>query len=197
MAWNNAFVSRSERDDVGSSKISTLASSEIARAMETIGDYTGKAYATIFRVEGAARLTPQNIVNARLGDTIELIGYDSVRNGDTIVLTVYWGCLAETREDYTVFAHLIGALNPATQSSVWAQDDTRPGRGTFATARWQNGEVIVDEYRLTLPPNAPRGEYQIEIGMYNLATGARVRIVDANGAPMESNRVIFERIPFP
>ena len=166
-------------------------------SLETIGDYTGKAYATIFRVEGAARIAPQEIVHARFGDAIELIGYDSVRDGDAIVLTVYWSCLTETREDYTVFAHLIGALNPATQSPVWAQDDTRPGRGTFPTARWQSGEVIVDEYRLTLPPNAPRGEYQIEIGMYNLATGARVRIVDANGAPMEGNRVIFQRISLP
>ena len=168
-----------------------------AHSLETIHDYTGSAYATIFRVEGAARIAPQEIVHARFGDAIELIGYDRARDGDAIVLTVYWSCLAETREDYTVFAHLIGVLNPATQSPVWAQDDTRPGRGTFPTARWQNGEVIVDEYRLTLPPNAPRGEYQIEIGMYNLATGARVRIVDANGAPMESNRVIFQRISLP
>ncbi len=168
-----------------------------ARALETIGDYTGKPYATLVRVEGAARVSPQKIVNARLGDAIELIGYDSARDGDAIVLTVYWSCLAETREDYTVFAHLIGAVNPATQSPVWAQDDTRPGRGTFPTSRWQNGEVIVDEYRLLLPSNLSRGEYQIEIGMYNLATGARVQVVDANGAPMESNRVIFERIALP
>ena len=168
-----------------------------AHSLETIGDYTGKAYATIFRVEGAAQIAPQEIIHARFGDEIELIGYDSARDGDAIVLSVYWSCLTETHEDYTVFAHLIGALNPATQSSVWAQDDTRPGRGTFPTARWQSGEVIVDEYRLTPPPTAPRGEYQIEIGMYNLATGARVRVVDANGAPMESNRVIFQRISLP
>ena len=159
--------------------------------------HEAEAFLLLLRVEGAACLTPQKIVNARLGDAIELIGYDYARDGDAIVLTVYWSCLAETREDYTVFAHLIGAMNPATQSPVWAQDDMRPGRGTFPTARWQNDEVIVDEYRLTLPPTAPRGEYQIEIGMYNLETGARVRIVDANGAPMESNRVIFQRITLP
>ncbi|MCI0475020.1 MAG: hypothetical protein L0Y55_02125, partial [Anaerolineales bacterium] len=94
------------------------------------------------------------------------------------------------------FAHLIGAVNPATQSPVWAQDDTQPGRGSFPTSRWQNGEVIVDEYRLNLAA-LPRGQYQIEIGMYNLETGARVRSVDATGAPMESNRVVFERISLP
>ena len=168
-----------------------------ARALETLGDYTGKAYATILRVEGAARLAPQRIVHARLGDVIELIGYDVAREGDAIVLTAYWGSIVETREDYTVFAHLIGALNPTTQSPVWAQDDTRPGRGSLPTSRWQSGEVILDEYRLTLPPNAPRGEYRIEIGMYNFETGARVRIVDVNGVPMESDRVIFEGISLP
>jgi 4-amino-4-deoxy-L-arabinose transferase-like glycosyltransferase len=168
-----------------------------ARVLETIADYTAMPYATIYRVQGAPRLNPQTLVNARLGDVVELIGYDSAREGDTIVLTVYWGCLAEMREDYTVFVHWIGAFNPTTQSPVWAQDDTRPGRGTFPTLHWQNGVVVVDEYRLTLPPKLPRGEYQIAIGMYNLETGARVQVVDANGAPMESNRVIFERVSLP
>jgi len=168
-----------------------------ALVLETIADYTAMPYATIYRVQGAPRLNPQTLVNARLGDVVELIGYDSAREGDTIVLTVYWGCLAEMREDYTVFVHWIGAFNPTTQSPVWAQDDTRPGRGTFPTLHWQNGVVVVDEYRLTLPPKLPRGEYQIAIGMYNLETGARVQVVDANGAPMESNRVIFERVSLP
>jgi hypothetical protein len=169
-----------------------------SRAIETIDDWTGKAYAAIYRVEGAPRLAPQHSVHARLGDAIELIGYDVAREADAIALTVYWGSLAETRADYTVFVHLIGdALNPATQSPVWAQDDTRPGRGSYPTARWQAGEIIVDEYRVTIPADAPRGEYQIEMGMYNLETGARVRRVDANGAPMENDRVVFERITLP
>ncbi|MBM3127894.1 MAG: hypothetical protein FJ009_04570 [Chloroflexi bacterium] len=161
-----------------------------ARVIETLGDYTGSAYATIVRVEGAAKIAPQKIVNARLGAGIELMGYDLARAGDAITLIVYWSCLAETRENYTVFAHLVGA------QGLVAQDDTQPGRGSSPTARWQIGQVIADEHRLNVAA-LPRGEYQIEIGMYHLETGARVRVRDANGAPMESDRVVFERITVP
>ncbi len=165
---------------------------ERGRIIETIDDWTGKPYATLYRGEGTPRVAPQQIVGAQLGDTIELIGYDMVREGNTIVLKVYWHCLAPTRDDWTVFVHLIDA-----QARMWAQDDARPGHHSYPTPRWQPGEIILDEYRLTIPADAPRGDYQIEIGMYHLETGARVRVRDASGAPMESNRVVFERIPLP
>jgi hypothetical protein len=127
------------------------------------------------------------------------MGYDWAREDSrgAISLTVYWRSAAETRADYTVFVHLLGATNPATQSPIWAQDDTRPGRGSFPTPSWRPGEVIVDDYRLTIPADIARGDYQIELGMYTLETGARVRMVDANGAPMENNRVLLERISLP
>jgi 4-amino-4-deoxy-L-arabinose transferase-like glycosyltransferase len=167
------------------------------RVVETIADFASKPYVSVFRAEDAPHIMPQKIVRARLGDAIELIGYDAARTGNTIALTVYWGSIAETREDYTVFVHLVGAFNPVTQSPVWAQDDARPGRGSYPTTRWQAGEVIVDDYRLVLPADVLGGEYQIEIGMYILKTGARVRLTDANGVPMENERVLLERISLP
>jgi 4-amino-4-deoxy-L-arabinose transferase-like glycosyltransferase len=167
------------------------------RALETLYDFLGKPYATIWRAESAPRLAPQRIVQARWGETIELIGYDIARAGNALALTLYWSGIAETREDYTVFAHLVGARNPATQSPLWAQDDARPGRGSYPTPRWQAGEIVIDEYRLALPENLPRGEYRIEIGMYLLESGARVRVTDADGAPMENNRVDLETRSLP
>lgn len=166
-----------------------------ARVLETIYDFTGAPYATLVRIEGTPRLAPQRLVNARIGDAIELIGYDWARKDERIVLNVYWRALDVMREDYTVFVHLVGALNPQTQSSLWAQDDTQPARGSYPTSRWQRGEIIVDEYRLRVA-GLPRGEYRIEIGIYNLHTGARLR-VEASDAPMESDRVVFERITVP
>lgn len=165
------------------------------RVLETIDDFTGAPYAAIVRIEGAPRLAPQRSVNARMGDAIELIGYDWAREGEYILVTVYWRARDEMREDYTVFVHLVGARNPRTQSSVWTQDDTQPARGSYPTSRWQRGEIIVDEYRLRVA-GLPRGEYRVEIGIYNLHTGARLR-VEAGDAPMESDRVVFERITVP
>ncbi len=167
------------------------------RVLDTLADLTGKPYAVIYRVDGAAQIAPQHPINARLGDTIQLIGYDVARDQNAVTLTVYWGSIAETQTDYTVFVHVIGALNPTTQSPVWAAGDARPGGGSYPTPRWQPGEVILDTYQLTLPADAPRGEYQIELGMYNLETGARVRMTDANGVPMENDRATFERITQP
>ncbi|HEX9075646.1 MAG TPA: hypothetical protein VF932_07685, partial [Anaerolineae bacterium] len=171
--------------------------------VSSISDFTGKPYATVFRAQDAPQITPQKTVRARLGDTVELIGYDMAREDGAIGLTLYWGSIAETREDYTVFVHLIGAananggINPATLSRVWAQDDARPGHDSYPTVLWQAGEVIVDDYRLVIPRDVPRNEYQIEVGMYILKTGARVPMMDALGAPMENDRVLFERISLP
>lgn len=171
--------------------------------VNSVSDFTGKPYAAIFRAEDAPQIAPQRLVRARLGETIQLIGYDMAREDGAIGLTVYWGSIAETREDYTVFVHLIGdtnangGINPATRSPVWAQDDTRPGHDSYPTTVWQAGEVIIDEYRLVIPRDVTRNEYQIEIGMYILKTGARVPMTDAAGAPMENDRVLFERISLP
>jgi len=167
------------------------------RIVDTVSDWTFIPFASIFRTDGAPNIAPQKFLNARLGDAVELIGYDFARANNDITLTIYWRSLAETPIDYTVFVHLIGATNPAPQSPVWAQDDTRPGRGSDPTPRWRAGEIIIDEYHLTIPNDAPQGEYQIEIGMYNLETGARARMIAASGAPMENDRVVFKGITLP
>ncbi len=167
------------------------------RIVETIPDPMGVPYASLYRVQGAPQLTPQKPVRALLGDTMQLIGYDLKREPDAILLTIYWGCIAEMKTDYTVFVHLNGETNPENQSPLWAQDDAMPGHGAYPTSRWQAGEVIVDEYRLVPPKSAPRGEYEIEVGMYTGQTGTRVRTEDADGVPMENDRVLFERITLP
>ncbi len=164
---------------------------ERGRVIETLNDWTGKPYASIYRVEGAPHIAPQKIVGARLGNEIELLGYDMARTSQSINLNVYWRSRAATREDYTVFVQLIGAAEPV------AQIDVQPGRGSYPTSRWRPGEIVLDNYRLTIPNQLPRGEYELIIGMYNLATGARVRVFDANGAPMENDRVTIERITLP
>ena len=167
------------------------------RVLETIFDWTAKPYAVIFRSEGTPQISPQKDVNARLDNAVELIGYDLGRDGNTVALSVYWRALADMRGDYSVFAHLLGAPNPGTQSPVWAQDDAQPGHGSYPTSRWRTGEMILDEYRLVIPSNAPPGNYQIEIGMYKLETGARLRATDANGVEMENDRVLLERLSIP
>lgn len=161
------------------------------RAVETIYDYSAQPYAVIFRTEGAGQLNPQRRLDVRVGDTIALMGYDVARTPNEIRLTIYWGSIAENTADYTVFVHLLDA-----SGHVITQDDARPGHGSYRTLQWRAGQVIADDYHLAIPPGT-NGAVQIEIGMYVLETGVRLRVVDANGAQLENDRVLIERFTLP
>ncbi|MEJ2749752.1 MAG: hypothetical protein P8183_17865, partial [Anaerolineae bacterium] len=56
---------------------------------------------------------------------------------------------------------------------------------------WAAGEVIVDEYAITLPPDASTGQYQVAVGLYTAADGVRLPAVDGAGTAVPDNRVIL------
>ncbi|MBI5302231.1 MAG: glycosyltransferase family 39 protein [Chloroflexi bacterium] len=140
----------------------------------------------------------QRATRARLGDHIELVGYalnrESFAPGETVLLTLRWQTTAPISQRYKVFTHLLGALNPATQSPVWAQMDSEPVGGSRATTAWQTGETIEDRYGLAIPADAPPGEYGIEIGMYDPATLARVPVFDAQGARVADDHILLSTV---
>jgi hypothetical protein len=43
------------------------------------------------------------------------------------------------------------------------------------------GEVITDPYLVQLSPDLPPGDYRVIAGLYLLATGQRLAVVDAEG----------------
>jgi hypothetical protein len=139
---------------------------------------------------------PQHVVNANFENRIELQGYDlaatDYRPGDPIRLTVYWRALDRLDYVYTGFAHLIGAVNPATGNPLWGQDDHELGRGLYRTLIWQPGEVVVEEYVIPIDANAPSGKYAIEIGAYD-PNLVRLKRVDQNGAPLD-DKVLLDEI---
>lgn len=128
---------------------------------------------------------------ANLGDRAMLVGYDidgsTVRPGDTIHLTLYWRALADMDEDYSVFTHLLGEGN-----RMWGQMDSQPLCGFLPTSVWPVGKTIVDPYEIAVAPDAPPGEYRIEVGMYLWATMERVPIFDENGQRLLGDRVLLE-----
>lgn len=141
-------------------------------------------------------------VSANLGDEIEFLGYDlhaasgraltAWMPGEQIVLDLYWCATAKTRTRYTVFTHLLGtAHNPATQGPVWGQHDSQPADGGYPTHQWFVGEAVMDRHILTIDPHAPSGDYQIEVGMYVLETGARLPVLDEDGNVMD-DRVVLD-----
>jgi hypothetical protein len=131
-------------------------------------------------VEGRSRafqVPPiQHHLSANLGGQVEMLGYDlksdQLQAGGTVRLTLYWQALDELEMSYTVFVHLLDR-----ESRIWGQRDSVPGNGTLPTTGWVKGEVITDEYEFTVRPDAPPGEYLIEVGLYDAQTGQRLPIL--------------------
>ena len=120
-------------------------------------------------------------VEARLGDRVELLGYDldreEVRPGESIRLTLVWRCLQEMDTAYTVFTHV---LDQAAQ--IRGQKDNPPVGGKYPTTLWVAGEVVVDRYDIAIRSDAPPGTHVIEVGMYDPVTMQRLSVLDPSGA---------------
>ena len=104
-------------------------------------------------------------------------------------LTLYWQALQEMEISYTVFTHLLDAEN-----QIWGQMDSIPGGGEAPTTSWIEGEVITDEYEIVVDPEAPGGEYLIELGMYDATTGERIPVRDASAEP-HGDRILLQAMP--
>ncbi len=107
------------------------------------------------------------------------MGYDvdssQIRQGDVLLLTLYWQGAERLEEDYKVFVHL-------ETDHIWGQEDHVPACGTRPTTTWVPGEVIVDRYSLLIDPHTPAGRYPILVGMYEPSAGRRMQIFNEWGA---------------
>jgi hypothetical protein len=130
-------------------------------------------------------------VGARLGDRVELVGYDlegtEAGPGGMLHLTLIWRCLEPVEANYTVFTHLLDA-----GGQVRGQRDNPPVHGTYATTLWVPGEIVVDEYGIPVDADAPPGSYVIEVGMYDPETMARLPVSDPGGT--FGDRVLLGRV---
>jgi hypothetical protein len=135
----------------------------------------------------------QHPLRANLVDKVAFLGYDldkaTVRPGDTLHLTLYWQALAKMETSYTVFAHLLDV-----QNRIWGQKDNFPVEGTYPTTNWLSGEVVIDEYGIVVDAEAPAGEYQIEVGMYDPKSMSRLPAFDEAGRRLPDDRMLLESL---
>lgn len=152
--------------------------------------------------------SPTFSIGANLADWVRLVGYDtdatasmagdeekailSAAPGEVMSFTLYWQALAPIERDYTVFLHFIDE-----SGKIWGQTDSQPCGGFYPTSFWDEGEVVLDEHLLTIPPQTPKGEYMVIGGMYLLATGERLPLLDEEGQPKGDtvflSKVVVER----
>jgi hypothetical protein len=140
-------------------------------------DRAGQVYARAYRVSPGSVAARQSQYEARGSwPGVDLVGFDvdhadaTYRPGDVVYLQLWWRATGDPGKDWTVFTHLLGPAKP-DGTRVWAGRDARPGQGSVPTTAWTPGDLILDEYQLQLPPDAPPGEYSIEVGLYDPAAG--------------------------
>ncbi len=126
-----------------------------------------------------------NRVDHRLGDAILLVGYALPRTkfsaAESVPITLYWRADRAAEKSYTVFVHLLGTeLNAAQNNFLWGQVDRVPVGGSYPTTAWRADQIVADPYRVPIAINAPPGTYKIEVGMYDLATGTRLKLNDGS-----------------
>lgn len=144
-------------------------------------------YVSVPPPSGANNLPNATTIN--FDDKFALVGYALGRRtmspGETLELTLWWEVLRPPGDDYKVFTHLL--LPP---DAVWSQDDHALLEGATATATWRVGDRIKGRYLLTLPPEAPTGNYSVEIGLYDPDTSKRLRVgFSDKGVPLGWVRV--------
>ncbi len=130
----------------------------------------------------------QNRLRANFGNQIELLGYDLSRQhvhpGQTFTVVLYWRALAPMVENYQSFVHLAQPLDV-----VWGQED-HLNPGDLPTTRWPLDRYVWDEYEVRVSPDAPPGEYLLNVGIYSLAGNYRLLRYDEAGQAAGDSLVI-------
>ena len=152
---------------------------------------SGAELFTLLSHPGAAEQPDAKDVDLRAGSAINLVRYSllsrSVSRGDEFRLILYWRALVQPESNATVFVHLLDAAG-----TLRAQKDSPPLDGTRVTSAWKAGEWLEDQVAVGAPDDVSPGPYQLEIGMYDSATGARLPLRDAAGSRLTDDRLLIQ-----
>ena len=152
-------------------------------------------YSVVYRTPAGstAQIGLTHPLEADFDGQVRLLGYDLPTGpfapGDTISLRLYWLGQAQMTDWYKVFVHLWGTPSPVEDGRIWGQEDVHPCDNSYPTPWWAVGDVVADEYRVSINPDTPPGEYQLVVGLY-LEDGPRLTVLDAAGKPAGDHVVV-------
>jgi mannosyltransferase len=153
-----------------------------SHAYKALDSWYGNVRLAIYAVPEQAPTAPDHVLDVHLqnpesGDEITLLGYsllnDRLAAGDIAQITLFWQANRTPAQRYTVFLHALDGDN-----HIVGQRDAEPGGGVRLTPLWEPGQTIADNHGLPIHPATPPGEYRVEVGMYNAATGQRLTTPD-------------------
>src|SRR5579859_385572 len=139
--------------------------------------------------------SPRQPLSASFEGLGGLLGFDlglppgGLRGGGSFSVTLYYRGAGAAQADYTRFLHLYDpGLGMAGQADAPPQDGLNP------TTAWLPGEVVADTAQITLAPGAQPGRYDLWLGFYDPATGARVPAADAAGQALPDDQVALTQV---
>ena len=84
-----------------------------------------------------------------------------------VFVSIYWEASKAVQENYRVAVHLVAQDPPRDGADVLAQADSpHPVGGWYPTGQWDAGEVVRDDYLLTVPPDASPAA--VRVAMYQV-----------------------------
>jgi hypothetical protein len=120
--------------------------------------------------------------DTRLGNVATLLGANlkpetsNLKPGDSLTVTLVWRAEDTPSTSYHVFLHLLGP-----DGVLVAQSDGVPANWTRPTTGWLPGETIAGVHVLTIPGDAPVGDYILSAGLY-VPGGERLTALDGTDA---------------
>jgi mannosyltransferase len=114
---------------------------------------------------------------AVFGDTVELVDFyvSPPEPTDKLTIWLYWRPLKTSEESLKSFVHLVGAVNPSTNTPLWSQDDQFPQDGLLTSTTWTTAITYRDVYEIPLA-SVPTGKYMLQVGFYNPVSGQRLAV---------------------
>jgi hypothetical protein len=109
-------------------------------------------------------------------------GTFTIAPGHAIYLDLAWEAGQKIKRSYAITAQVIGPLNPRSGNPVWAQHDGVPVNQEYPTTGWQPGERVLDRHVMWLDPEAPPGQYALQVGVYDPGTGERLPVRGPDGS---------------
>jgi hypothetical protein len=117
--------------------------------------------------------------DARFGEELNLAGYAWQVGRESVQVTLAWLADQYVDTDYVVFLHLI---DPQAGDQLVAQGDAPPLNGRWPTSLWRPGTAVEDVHTVPLPAGLRPGSYDLLVGLYDPATGERLRLADGSDA---------------
>ncbi len=139
---------------------------------------------------------PDVSVRATFGDRITMLGYSLpgcvAANSHSLCIRLYWQARDTIEQNYTAFVHLIDIHGRRVTGY-----DSQPLGGLYPTSRWGLGEVIVDDFNLTLPDELAAGTYQLVTGLYEPASMQRLPVAAENAVTTRDNALLLRALQLP